>query len=223
MNVDVGVGVGVAVGVHVGVRVGTTVAVAVGVVVGVAVGVGVAVAVAVEVGVEVGATAVGSGLCRNPNTNTAARPVRIMAAKKAAGTKIGIEMRLLCSSLCREAPQIRHSLALRATRLPQAGQCLFSSAILVRFQNRLRKSFSKMPIAKQAQIHPRSHLSRAFLRLPKSGGHPSSLDPTRLQCLAWPKGRYRCAHPIPRPNPQPLPRWLPDALLRRRPCPSISF
>jgi hypothetical protein len=186
VNVDVGVGVGVAVGVDVGVRVGVTVAVAVGVVVGVAVGVGVAVVVAVEVGVEVGAMLVGSGLCRNPNTSTAARPVRIMAAKKAAGTKIGIEMRLLCSSLFREAPQIRHSLALRATRLPQAGQCLFSSAILAHFQK-------------------------------------STLDPARWRCLAWLKGRYRCAHPVPRPNLQPLSQWFPDALLRRRPCPSISF
>ena len=130
VGVEVGVGVGVAVGVDVGVGVGTTVAVAVGVAVDVAVGIDAAVAVEVEVG----ATLVGSTFCRNPNTNTAAKPVRIMAAKKAAGTKIGIVIRPLRSSLLREAPHTRHSLALRATRVPQAGQYLFSSVILARFQ-----------------------------------------------------------------------------------------
>lgn len=158
VGVKVGVGVGVAVGVDVGVGVGTTVAVAVDVAVDVAVGVDAAVAVEVEVG----ATLVGSTFCRNPNTNTAAKPVRIMAAKKAAGTKIGIVIRPLRSSLLREAPHTRHSLALRATRVPQAGQYLFSSVILL---NRIRPE--------------------RFWRLPKS-----SLDRARRRCLAWPKGRY---------------------------------
>jgi len=131
VGVNVEVGEGVAVGVAVGVRVGTTVGVAVGLAVGVAVSVGVALVVAVEVGVKARATFfVGSGFCRNAHTSTTARPVRIIAARKAAGTKIGIEICLLCSNLFREAPQVRHSLALKATRLPQAGQCLFSSAIL---------------------------------------------------------------------------------------------
>ena len=56
-----------------------------------------------------------------------------MAAKKAAGMKTGIEIRLLGLDLSREAPHIRHTLALRATLAPQVGQCLFSSAILARF------------------------------------------------------------------------------------------
>jgi hypothetical protein len=142
VGVEVGVGVGVAVGVNVGVGVGTTVAVAVGVAIGVAVGVSVAVTITVEV--AVGATLVGSGFFRNPNTSTVTRAVRIMAAKKAAGTKIGIVIRLLLSSLLREAPHTRHSLALRATRVPQAGQYLFSSAILARFQNRLPKLDSRL-------------------------------------------------------------------------------
>jgi len=56
-----------------------------------------------------------------------------MTAKKVAGMKTGIEIRLLGWSF-RGAPQIRQTVALRATRAPQVGQCLFSSAILARFR-----------------------------------------------------------------------------------------
>jgi hypothetical protein len=57
----------------------------------------------------------------------------MMIAKKVAGMKTGIEIRLLGLGLWREAPHIRHTLALRETLAPQVGQCLLSSAILARF------------------------------------------------------------------------------------------
>ena len=132
VDVDVGVGVGVEVEVKVGVGLGVDVAVAVGVAVRVGVAVGVAVAVAVGVGGE-GATFAAWGFSRKPNTNTAANPISIMAARKPAGTNVGIEIRLLCSGLVRGAPHMRHSLALRATRVPQAGQYLLSSVMLACF------------------------------------------------------------------------------------------
>ena len=110
VGVDVYVGVGVDVDVGVGVAVGVNVGVAVGV--AVAVDVAVAVAVAVGVAVEVGTTLVASGFRGNPNTSRAARPVKIIAAKNAAGTKIGIEIRLPGLGLSRGAPHIRHTLAL---------------------------------------------------------------------------------------------------------------
>jgi hypothetical protein len=53
----------------------------------------------------------------------------MMAAKMAAGTNSGIEMRLLALGLSRGAPQMRQVVALRETRFPQVGQCLLSSAI----------------------------------------------------------------------------------------------
>ncbi|MCK4449994.1 MAG: hypothetical protein KAX26_05330, partial [Anaerolineae bacterium] len=107
VGVDVDVGVGVAVGVNVGIAVGVAVAVDVAV--------AVAVAVAVGVAVEVGTTLVASGFRGNPDTSRAARPVKIIAAKNAAGTKIGIEIRLPGLGLSRGAPHIRHTLALWAT------------------------------------------------------------------------------------------------------------
>ena len=123
VGVDVGVGVGADVDVDVGVDAGVGVAVrvnvgvAVGVAVAVDVAVDVAVVVAVAVGdaVEVGTTLVASGFRGSPNTSRAARLARIMVAKNAAGTKIGIENRLPGLGLSRGAPHIRHTLALWAT------------------------------------------------------------------------------------------------------------
>lgn len=89
--------------------------------------------VTVGVTVEVRTTFVASGLRWNQNTNTATRPVNMMAARNAAGMKAGVENRLLGLGLVRGAPHIRHSLALRETLAPQVGQNLLSSAILARF------------------------------------------------------------------------------------------
>jgi hypothetical protein len=135
VDVEVGVGVGVGVGVDVGVGEAVGVAEGVAVAVDVAVATAVAVAVGVEVlvAVKVGTTLVGSGFRGNPYTSTAAKPVKMMAAKKAAGMKTGIENLLLGLGLSRAAPQIRQTVALKETRAPQIGQCLFSSAILARF------------------------------------------------------------------------------------------